>query len=422
MTEHPPVRRFFAPSGHQDPEALLVEKLQIHPGTIQTLPVFEVVEKGYLLGSEEDNVFIGRRELKPKTELGTEVEVFTYYNEERNLEATTQLASLQVGEVGCYRVLSSNSLGSFISIGSRRDILIPHAEQVESLEDGRMALVILLDDPENRRLYATTKLNRHLRGREIPYKRGDEVMMTIAEKIEIGRRVIIDGKYVGALFRQEMTDTVRLGEKIKGYVRKVEGKDIVVSMQREGMELLDDAKVKIMNYLEGNGGYVRLNDDTDPEEIKLRLHMSKKTFKKSAGMLFKEGKILLTKFGIKINKTGEIPDEWSQHKMLAAEEDDSPNPMDRKPKPAPKPKEEESWVDKPFVPKGRPAKSDAPARAPRRESSGREDAPRRDAAPRRESTRRDDAPRHEDAPRREDSAPSSDDKKPRKTLTFKGKQ
>ena len=422
MTEHPPIRRFFASSGHQDPEALLVEKLQIHPGTIQTLPVFEVVEKGYLLGSEEDNVFIGRRELKPKTELGTEVEVFTYYNEERDLEATTQLASLQVGEVGCYRVLSSNSLGSFISIGSRRDVLIPHAEQVESLEDGRMALVILLDDPENRRLYATTKLNRHLRGREIPYQRGDEVMMTIAEKIEIGRRVIIDGKYVGALFRQEMTDTVRLGEKIKGYVRKVEGKDIVVSMQREGMELLDDAKVKIMNYLEGNSGYVRLNDDTDPEEIKLRLHMSKKTYKKAAGMLFKEGKILLTKFGIKINKTGEIPEEWSQHKMLAAEEDDSPTPMDRKPKPAPKPKEEETWIDKPFVPKGRPAKSDAPARAPRRESSGNDDAPRREAAPRRESTRRDDAPRHEDTPRREDSAPSSDDKKPRKTLTFKGKQ
>jgi hypothetical protein len=167
---------------------------------------------------------------------------------------------------------------------------------------------------------------------------------------------------------------------------------------------------------------VRLNDDTDPEEIKLRLHMSKKTFKKSAGMLFKEGKILLTKFGIKINKTGEIPDEWSQHKMLAAEEDDSPTPMDRKPKPAPKPKEEETWVDKPFVPKGRPAKSDVPARAPRRESTGREDAPRRDAAPRRDSTRRDDAPRHDDAPRRDDSAPSSDDKKPRKTLTFKGKQ
>jgi predicted RNA-binding protein (virulence factor B family) len=365
--------------------------MQIHPGTIQTLPVFEVVEKGYLLGSEADNVFIGRRELKPKTEPGTEVEVFTYYNEERNLEATTELPSLQVGEVGCYRVLSSNSLGSFISIGTRRDVLIPHAEQVESLEDGRMALVILLDDPENRRLYATTKLNRHLRGREIPYKRGDEVMMTIAEKIEIGRRVIIDGKYVGALFRQEMTDTVRLGEKIKGYVRKVEGKDIVVSMQREGMELLDDAKVKIMNYLEANGGYVRLNDDTDPEEVKLRLHMSKKTFKKAAGMLFKEGKILLTRMGIKFNKTGEIPEGWENTKLLSEEEGDGPSV-----RPARAPKKEApaeaEWVDKPFVPKTK-----SPVARPQKPRDSEPERPRQSS----------------------EDKPKSD--RPKKTLTFKGK-
>ncbi len=393
--------------------------MRIHPGTIQTLPVFEVVEKGYLLGSEADNVFIGRRELKPKTEPGAEVEVFTYYNEERDLEATTQLPTLQVGEVGCYRVLSSNPIGSFISIGTRRDILIPHSEQVESLEDGRMALVLLLEDEENRRLYATTKLNRHLRSIEIPYKRGDEVVMTIAEKIDIGRRVIIDGKYVGALFRQEMTDNVRLGEKVKGYVRKVEGKDIVVSMQREGMELLDDAKFKILDYLELNGGYVRLNDETDPEEIKLRLHMSKKTFKKAAGMLFKEGKVLLTKFGVKVNKTGELPPAWEKNKMLAEEEggeEPAPKPRPRKEE---EQQQEQTWVDKPFVPKGRTAakptfNADRPDRADRAERSERpqrtertERAPRDERGDERRDERRDDEPR---------------ESTPKKTLTFKGKK
>ncbi len=370
--------------------------MQIHPGTIQALPVFEVVEKGYLLGGDGDNVFIGRRELKPGMEVGEEVEVFTYYNEERNLEATTQLSTLQVGEVGCYRVLSSNSLGSFISIGTRRDILIPHQEQVESLEDGRMALVILLDDPENRRLYATTKLNRHLRGREIPYKRGDEVMMTIAEKIDIGRRVIIDGKYVGALFRQEMTDTVRLGEKIRGYVRKVEGKDIIVSMQREGLELLDDAKLKIMSYLELNGGYVRLNDDTDPEEVKLRLHMSKKTFKKAAGMLYKEGKVLLTKLGVKFNKSGEIPAEWEKEKFFDEEEEKDVKPAVRKPSPpasSAQNNQTPEWADKPFVPKAKPT-------APKVLVRKRED-------------------QEEDRDRSEEK-PSSD--RPKKALTFKGKK
>ena len=188
-----------------------------------------------------------------------------------------------------------------------------------------------------------------------------------------------------------MTDNVRLGEKVKGYVRKVEGKDIVVSMQREGMELLDDAKVKIMNYLEANGGYVRLNDDTDPEEVKLRLHMSKKTFKKAAGMLFKEGKILLTRMGIKFNKTGEIPTEWENTKLLAEEEGDGPSV-----RPARAPKKEApaetEWVDKPFVPKTKT-------------TTTRPQKPR-DSEPERPRPTDDDKPRSD---------------RPKKTLTFKGK-
>jgi predicted RNA-binding protein (virulence factor B family) len=76
---------------------------------------------------------------------------------------------------------------------------------------GRMTLVILLEDRENKRLYASTKLQRHLRNSEVPYKRGDEVSLTIAEKIDIGRRVVVDGKYIAVLFRQEITDKVRSG-------------------------------------------------------------------------------------------------------------------------------------------------------------------------------------------------------------------
>jgi predicted RNA-binding protein (virulence factor B family) len=320
--------------------------MTIIPGTIQELPIVEVVEKGYLLGDEQFSVFIQRRELKPASQPGDIAKVFTFYNEERELEATTRLPDLQVGQVGCFRVGTSNELGAFFSIGTRRDILIPLKEQNESLEEGRMTIVVLCEDNENRRLFGSTKLNRHLKNKDIPYQRGDEVSLMIAEKIEIGRRVVVDGKYVGALFRQEMTDKVRLGEVVKGFIRKVEGKDIVVSMQREGMELLEDSKEKILKYLELNGGYVRLTDDTDPEEIKLRLHMSKKAFKKAAGMLYKEGKILLTKLGIKINKTGVVPAEWQKNKIFAEDEMEMPaaKPIrapktdedDDRPRPAPR--------------------------------------------------------------------------------------
>lgn len=365
-------------------------KASIPAGKIQTLPVFEVTEGGYLLGNDRSQVFISRRELKPNTEPGTEVEVFTFYNEDRALEATTRLPDLQIGEVGCFRVGNSNDLGAFIKIGTRRDILIPKKEQIETLETGRMALVVLLEDQENRRLYASTKLQRHLRNpMSLPYKRGDQVSLTIAERIDIGRRVVVDGKYLAVLFQQEMMDRVRLGEKVVGFVRKIEGKDLTVSMQREGLELIEDSKKKLMDYLEANGGYVRLNDDTDPEEIKLRLHMSKKTFKKAAGGLFKDGKIILSKFGIKINRNpGEVP-------------------------PAPAQEEKRETSTKPMSDRKRPD-SARPTTA-RTERSGRDhDRPRREESRPRKAS--------------DDSTPSGDrseaptsDAPGKKRLTFKGR-
>lgn len=268
------------------------------PGSVQKLPIVEILDKAVALGSGSDSVI-----LKTSTAgliIGQEIEVFTYYDEERNLIATRQIPVIQKGGVGCFRVTNTNAIGAFIDIGSKRDILIPEREQIQTLEKGKMVLVILLEDRVNKRLFATTKLQRHLRNVGMHYRRGDEVEMMIAEKIDAGRRVVVDGKFIGFLFEQEMTDRVRLGERVKGYVRKCEFGELTVSMQREGMELLEDAKKKIMQYLEMNGGYVRLNDDTPPEEIKLRLHMSKKTFKKAAGMLFNEGKVTLAKFGIKL--------------------------------------------------------------------------------------------------------------------------
>ncbi|MFM7310025.1 MAG: S1 RNA-binding domain-containing protein [Flavobacteriales bacterium] len=365
-------------------------KASIPAGKIQTLPVFEVADDGYLLGNEKSQVFISRRELKPNTEPGTEVEVFTFYNEDRVLEATTRLPDLQIGQVGCFRVGNSNDLGTFIKIGTRRDILIPKKEQIETLETGRMALVVLLEDQENRRLYASTKLQRHLRNpMSLPYKRGDQVQLTIAERIDIGRRVVVDGKYLAVLFQQEMMDRVRLGEKVVGFVRKVEGKDLTVSMQREGVELIEDSKKKLMDYLEANGGYVRLNDDTDPEEIKLRLHMSKKTFKKAAGGLFKDGKIILSKFGIKINRNpGEAP---------------PPPPREEKKEPVMKPA-----VDRKRNDSVRP--SSARTERPSRE----ENRPRRE----------DDRPRREfddKKPTRDRSEEPRTDTPGKKRLTFKGR-
>jgi acylphosphatase len=165
---------------------------------------------------------------------------------------------------------------------------------------------MLCYDSANHRLFGTTKIFNHLK--EVPdFKRGDEIEMTIFEKLEVGRKVIVNGKYQGIIFQQEIMSRVSEGDKVKGYVRKIEGKDVVVSMQKEGVDLIEDAAARLLEFLENNGGYIRLNDDSDPDEIKIRLRMSKKTFKKAAGLLYKQEKVDLMKFGVKLLTDGQKP-------------------------------------------------------------------------------------------------------------------
>jgi hypothetical protein len=173
------------------------------------------------------------------------------------------------------------------------------------------------------RLFATTKIFTHLKNKPEGIERGDQVEVMIAERIDVGRKVIVNGKFPGVIFNQEIMSKVHEGEVVKGYVRKIEGKDVIVSMQKEGLDLIDDATKRLLEYIEANGGYVRLNDDSDPEEIKLRLRMSKKTFKKAAGQLYKMGKVDLMKFGIKLLKDGQAQQDRNLDKWNTEEEAES---------------------------------------------------------------------------------------------------
>lgn len=292
----------------------------ITPGLIQTLPVYDTHDHGYLLGEEAFTIFLPSRGLKKEEADQDEYKVFVFYNENGELEATTKLPAVQVNEVDVFRVKNVNTMGAFIDIGTARDILLPNKEMKEPLEAGFTILAGLLDDKLSGRLYMTQKINGFFPNTDIPFERGDEVELLIGEKIEVGRRALVNQKYMAALFRAEMTFNVKLGDRVKGYIRKIEGKSILVSMQREGMLLLEDAQKKLLGYLEANNGYVRLNDDTDPEEIKRRLHMSKKTFKKAAGMLYRDGKVILSKFGVKINQSGELPSAEELAKWAPKEE------------------------------------------------------------------------------------------------------
>lgn len=276
--------------------------MKIIPGKIQTLPIHTIAEGTLWLGDEQHRVQLPVKEVKKDVKPGDTLEVFIYYNDKSELQASTRLPVLELDGIAGVKIRSVSAPGAFADIGTSRDILIPDREQTKALGAGTYVLITLKEDVVHRRLFGTTRLLKYLRNEEHPYKRGEEVTMMIWEKIDIGRRVILDGKYSAILFEQEITRPVRQGDVVVGYIRKIEGKDIQVSMQKEGMELIEDAIVKLLDFLTINGGYARINDDTPPEEIKMRLRMSKKTFKRAAGVLLKQEKIAFTKFGMKLTQ------------------------------------------------------------------------------------------------------------------------
>jgi predicted RNA-binding protein (virulence factor B family) len=395
----------------------------ITPGKIQTLLVHSIEGKFVHLGNADEQVPLLRREFPGLAEEGKEVTVFTYFDNNKQLIATTKLPTIEVGQIGSFRVKNMNNLGAFIDIGTDRDILIPFPEMRDELEENRWALIILLFDEMSQRIYASTKLNTHIKNSYVPFDRGDEVDMIIGERMELGRRVIIEGKYMGLLFKQEMLRTYGEGDKVKGYIRKVENNEITVSTQKEGQELIDEGAERILSVLESNKGYLRLTDDSDPEEIKRYLTMSKKTFKKAAGLLYKEQKITLTDRGIRLGGSEELKRTDGNVKPMRDNDNERDGKRKRLTQVSSERNREGGSKRRMENSDDRPARRDGDDRPPRREYSDRpprrdgDDRPPRrefsDRAPRRDGDSRPPRREYSDRPPRRDG----DDRPPRREFS-----
>ena len=90
---------------------------------------------------------------------------------------------------------------------------------------------------------------------------------------------------------------------MKAYINKVrsDGK-LDIRMNQSAYDKVEPGAQSVMNYLHDNGGSSRLNDKSSPLLIKRTLGMSKKTFKKALGLLYKQGMIDLLPNGIRIKQ------------------------------------------------------------------------------------------------------------------------
>ncbi|NVK52328.1 MAG: DNA-binding protein [Flavobacteriaceae bacterium] len=133
---------------------------------------------------------------------------------------------------------------------------------------------------------------------------GDKVSLIIGVETDLGFTVLIDEEFEGLLYKNEVFQPLKEGQRIDGYIKNIrEDGKIDVSLQPQGFKnVISIETQKIIAALERNQGFLALTDKSSPEEIKMRLAMSKKAFKRAIGSLYKQQQILITEKGIELIK------------------------------------------------------------------------------------------------------------------------
>ena len=278
----------------------------IEIGKYNTLTILRDTKVGLFLGNPTEDpegihdILLPNKYVPNEFEIGEEVIVFVYLDHEERPVATTLEPYVLLNEFALLRVNYINQIGAFMDWGMEKDILVPFKEQARPMEKGKRYLVYLYMDEKTNRLVASSKTNQFLNNENVTLEKNEEVDLIISHITEIGINVIINQQHKGLVYKDEVyDDSIRTGDKMKGYIKTIrpDGK-IDVSLHIQGFESIEPNSEIILNELRASRGFLRLNDNSNPEDIKTVLKMSKKTFKKAIGLLYKEKLIEIKDDGI----------------------------------------------------------------------------------------------------------------------------
>jgi len=266
-------------------------------GKYNELKVVKELDFGvYLDGGEMGEILLPIRQVPPKTDIDDIIEVFLYKDSEDRLIATTKEPFAIVEEFAVMRVVEVNKTGAWLDWGLDKHLLVPFREQKQDMEEGKFYLVYVYVDHETQRLVASSKLDKFLDNVPPEYEEGQEVNLLISNQSDIGYVAVINNLHSGLLYKNEVFQKLKRGQKIAGYIKKIrEDEKIDLILQKPGYDKIDSIAQSILRKLKDSGGEIALGDKSSPEDIYATFEISKKDFKKAIGKLYREKKILIDK-------------------------------------------------------------------------------------------------------------------------------
>ena len=272
----------------------------IHIGEYNTLTILRETDPGLFLADEEDNeVLLPNRYVPDEFKIWDKIEVFVYLDNDERLVAVTDKPYIKRGDFALLRCNAVTQMGAFLDWGMVKELFCLFKEQAFKMKKGGWYLVHCYLDEKTDRLVASSKTNRFLDNKELTVEQFEEVDLIVSHPSEIGMNVIVNKKHLGLIYNDNIFQDISVGDRLKGVVKKIRpGNKLDISLGQVGYRNIEPNAELIMKELEDNSGYLNLSDKSDPEEIKRVLQMSKKSFKKAVGSLYKQKLIEIKPDGI----------------------------------------------------------------------------------------------------------------------------
>ena len=272
----------------------------INIGEYNTLTILRETDPGLFLSDEEDNeVLLPNRYVPKEFKIWDELEVFVYLDNEERLVAVTDRPYIKRDEFALLRCNQVTAHGAFLDWGMVKELFCPFKEQAFKMKAGGWYLVHCYLDEKSNRLVASSKTNHFLDNKELTVNEFDEVDLIASHPSDIGWNVIVNKTHLGLIFNDNIFQDISVGDQLKGIVKKIrQGNKLDITLGQVGYRNIEPNAEKIMHHLHDNSGFLNLTDKSNPKDIKESLQMSKKSFKKAIGSLYKQKLIVIKDDGI----------------------------------------------------------------------------------------------------------------------------
>ena len=269
-------------------------------GLMNTLLIDRLTTPGaYLMAQDGNDVLLPGPYLTPQMKEGTLVDVFLYTDSEDRLVATTLKPTAMLDEFALFKVVDTAPFGAFMDWGLSKDLLVPNMFQKTPFKVGEKRFLKVIYDERTHRLVGTEKLGDFFDRKVVGLAQNKEAKVLIIAKTPLGYKCIVNDKYEGLIYHNEIFENIAIGELKTAYVKTVrKDGNIDLTLRKPGSKKSGGSNDKVLELLKQNNGIMPYNYKSDAGLIKDIFGVSKKEFKRTLTALQDAGNIEVKDTGI----------------------------------------------------------------------------------------------------------------------------